>query len=165
MDFYGVLHPDSVFLTRKGPKLRSEGELFMWIGLPEAVFHDFPNIQILLSTSWVRNIGFSRTIKRLSPVIQQRVVGATWHSSMATGWADANWWDQFSRYGQIVRYVARSAVSDWIAIDDDSKGWAEADRHRLVAVDPTLGLSENRAVAELRSKLSPFRASDRLIGP
>ncbi|MCF5031022.1 MULTISPECIES: HAD domain-containing protein [Pseudomonas syringae group] len=155
LDFDGVLHPDAVFLTRKGPKLRDEGELFMWASLLETVLQEFPNVQIVLSTSWVRNIGFSRAIKRLPLFIQQRVVGATWHSSMATGWADADWWDQSSRYGQIIRYVARSAVSDWIAIDDDLEGWADADRHRLVAVDPTLGLSENRAINELRSKLGP----------
>lgn len=159
LDFDGVLHPDSVFLTRQGPKLRSEGELFMWAGLLEHAINDFPGVGVVLSTSWVRNIGFSRSIKRLPQAVQHRVVGATWHSSMISELTDGNWWDQSSRYSQIARYVARSAVSDWIAVDDDTEGWADSDLHRLVAVDPALGLSEARALDELRAKLSSSMTS------
>ncbi|WP_110948352.1 HAD domain-containing protein [Pseudomonas bohemica] len=164
LDFDGVLHPDSVFLSRKGPKLRSEGELFMWVGFLEDILQDLPDVRIVLSTSWIRNIGYSRAIKRLPLAVQQRVVGATWHSSMASGWADENLWDQSSRYSQILRYVARSAVSDWVALDDDTEGWADADLFRLVAVDPVLGLSEERARSELRSKLNSPRTGGRSIG-
>lgn len=60
LDFDGVLHPDAVFMTRKGPILRAEGALFMWAGLLADVLHDFPQVQVVLSTSWVRYLGFSR---------------------------------------------------------------------------------------------------------
>ncbi len=30
LDFDGVLHPDAVYLTRRGVELRAPGELFMW---------------------------------------------------------------------------------------------------------------------------------------
>jgi len=154
LDFDGVLHPDAVFLTRRGPQLRSDGALFMWAELLEAELDAFPHVKIVLSSSWVRNLGFSRATKRLPLAIRRRIVGATWHSSMSKELADGIWWDESTRYSQIARYVSRSLVTNWVALDDDAEGWAHADRDKLVKTLPNEGISNQATRMDLRSKLS-----------
>lgn len=52
LDFDGVLHPDAAFLVKGRPTLKAEGQLFMWAPLLVDVLADFPEVQIVLSTSW-----------------------------------------------------------------------------------------------------------------
>jgi hypothetical protein len=161
LDFDGVLHPDQVYITASGPQLRSAGELFMWIPVLEAALAPYPDIKIVLSTSWVRKLGFSRAKKRLSPTLQKRVVGSTWHSSMAKVWADQIWWDGTSRHGQISRYAARSGITRWLALDDDAENWAAADLHRLILLDGAEGLSSPAAAVELDRRLAALTLAGR----
>ena len=114
LDFDGVLHPDAVYLTRRGVELRAEGELFMWAPILEKLLAECPQIQVVLSTSWARNLGFREAKKRLPESVQARVIGATWHSGEAKGWPDQIKWDALSRYEQIARYCARARVNDWL---------------------------------------------------
>lgn len=158
LDFDGVLHPEDVYMTPSGPSLRSSGSLFMWASILEAELVAYPNVEIVLSTSWVRQLDFHRAKKRLPEGLQKRVTGSTWHSSMAKIWADQNWWDSASRYGQIMRYVSRTGVTHWIALDDDGEGWAAVHKDRLVLTDGLMGLSSAAVLSELRAKLSAFGA-------
>ena len=150
LDFDGVLHPDAVYLSRQGPTLKAEGTLFMWAPILTNLLVDFPMISLVLSTSWVRHLGYKRALAYLPIELQERVIGATWHSSMAKHWVDENLWDGKTRYDQICRYAARSQLREWIALDDDIQGWAEDSAQRLIACTPDLGLSAAHTQAELR---------------
>ncbi len=141
LDFDGVLHPDAVYLTRHGVELRAEGELFMWAPILEKLLDDCPHIKVVLSTSWARELGFSKAKKRLPESIRARVIGATWHSGEATGWPDQIKWDVLSRFEQIMRYCGRARVTDWLALDDDDRGWPDDQRHHLLYCDPNTGLA------------------------
>lgn len=160
LDYDGVLHPDEVFLTKSGPKLCSAGQLFMWAPILEELLRPYPEIQIVLSTSWVRHLGFTKAKNRLSEELQGRVVGSTWHSSMGKNWADQIWWDQSSRYRQILRYVTRAMATEWIALDDDAANWPSKYRSRLVHVAGAAGLSSRSAQADLIHKISSIKGSD-----
>lgn len=153
LDFDGVLHPDEVFRTRQGPQLRCAGGLFMWSSILEGELEDFPDVQLVLSTSWVKELGFSRAKKRLPEGLQARIIGSTWHSSMSNVWADQVWWEQASRHQQILRYATRAKAQKWIAIDDDAQGWASHDRDRLLLADRQLGLTTPGLMQALRAKL------------
>lgn len=154
LDFDGVLHPDAVYLTRNGPLLRGEGELFMWAGLLEEVLADLTGVSIVLSTSWVRHQGFSKAKKRLPPELRQRVIGSTWHSSMEKEMSEMVWWDQATRHAQISRFLARSRITQWVALDDDSRGWDPQHTEKLVLTDAEVGISDLAVIQELRRKLS-----------
>ncbi|MDH1728195.1 HAD domain-containing protein [Pseudomonas chengduensis] len=154
LDFDGVLHPDAVFRTRKGPQLRGEGHLFMWVPLLAQALKDLPQVTVVLSTTWVRHLGFQRARSYLPEAIQDRVIGATWHSAMARNWTDQNWWDAASRYEQICRYAARASLTDWVAIDDDTAGWPLEALNRLVPCDGELGLSQPGCADLLQARLS-----------
>ena len=83
LDFDGVLHPDDAYLVRGRPVLRAEGALFMWASPLAALLDAHPQVQIVLSTSWARELGFSRARRFLPDTLRARVIGATWHSAMA----------------------------------------------------------------------------------
>lgn len=153
LDFDGVLHPDAVFMTKKGPTLRAEGSLFMWADLLMEALEEFPHVQIVLSTSWVRHLGFSRARSYLPAPLKTRVIGATWHSSIGKGWLDQNWWDMASRYEQICRYVDRAHLTNWVSVDDDSDRWPEAKLGYLVCCDGQHGLAQPGRIDELRNHL------------
>lgn len=154
LDFDGVLHPDAVYLERGRPVLRADGELFMWSRHLVDALASAPHVRIVLSTSWARELRFARARDYLPAELRPRVIGATWHSGMATDdehrpLGRDTWWDAATRYQQIRRYVDRAGITDWIAVDDKPEGWADADRDKLVATDSRLGLSAPSARARL----------------
>jgi hypothetical protein len=154
LDFDGVLHPEYVYLENGRPMLKGEGTLFMWAPLLVEALAPFPNVRIVLSTTWVRRRGFHRAKKVLPDALARRVVGATWHTDMLhMGWGE------HTRYGQIAGHVMRAHLSDWVAIDDDDYGWQDSARERLVHTDGVLGLSGPGAVQELQEKLRRFGQS------
>lgn len=153
LDFDGVLHPDAVYLSRQGPTLKADGALFMWAPILAEILSGFPEVSLVLSTSWVRHLGYKRTLSYLPRELQERVIGATWHSSMDKGWVDEIQWDGKTRYDQICRYAARSQLQHWIALDDDVQGWAEGLAEKLIACAPEFGLSSREIQAELQRRL------------
>ena len=160
LDYDGVLHPDSAYLVRGRPVLRATGGLFMWAEPLSSLLVDHPHVQIVLSTSWARELGYSRARKCLPEVLRGRTVGATWHSAMAINMngdyrprSRDTWWDRATRYQQIKRYVDRAQLVDWIAVDDNPEGWSDADRHRVVHTDPDRGLSDHESVDRLSALL------------
>lgn len=160
LDYDGVLHPDAAYLVGGRPVLRAEGELFMWAPILVELLHPYPDLQIVLSTSWVRVLGFSRARDYLPVELRSRVIGGTWHSAMGrhaegSHRTDHNWFAESSRYEQIARYVSRAGAraSNWLAIDDDAEGWDDTLRARLVETEGETGLSSLLTEDELRAKL------------
>jgi hypothetical protein len=152
LDFDGVLHPDAVYRTRYGLELRAEGQLLMHAPILIEILSDFPQVQICLSTSWCRLLGYRRARAALPQVLQARTVSGTWHSRMPR--APLHGFDLYTRYEQIRAAVSRAGLTRWIALDDDpDHSWPDHDQ-RLVRCDPDLGLSAAVTQAELRAKLT-----------
>lgn len=120
----------------------------MWAPFLVDALAPYPRVRIVLSTSWVRHLHFSRACRYLPEALRHRVIGATWHSSMARNEGSFEW-DRVTRYAQIARYVQRSGLEHWIAIDDDDEGWAESARARLVHSNPWQGLSDPKTLLSL----------------
>lgn len=166
LDFDGVLHPDAVYKPAKKPiELRWDGQLMMHAQILEDILKPF-NTSIVLSTSWVRSLGFSKTLKKMSPALAARVIGATWHSNMvdrtvypySTGKYAADPFNHWSRFDQINYYVNRNNVENWLAIDDLHSGqeiekWPLDIRHRLVLTNGFKGLGCVDSQQELIKKL------------
>lgn len=158
LDYDGVLHPDEAYLEKGRPVLHAEGKLFMWAPLLSHVLQEHPNVRIVLSTSWARELGYVRARRYLPEELRKRVIGATWHSGMAKDLGlrrrgDTTWWDMATRYQQIRRYVERAQIQKWVAIDDDVDGWGEVDREQLIQTDGRTGLSDPAVLEALRGRL------------
>lgn len=164
LDFDGVLHPDAAFLVKGRPTLKAEGELFMWAPLLIKTLADFPEVQIVLSTSWARELSFSRARRWLPGELRARVVGSTWHSAMSfkrDGFRGLSaWWDEATRYQQIKRYAGRAGLTDWVAIDDQPEGWGADDLDKLVHTHSETGLSDRVVLALLAARLEVLRKSE-----
>ena len=156
LDFDGVLHNYEVYLDhRNRPYLRGMGELFEHNARLEQVLDPYPQVKIVLSTSWVRTKGFSHSCKRLPLSLRQRVVGATWHSRMQRDDEWLDWWiHRSSRYEQILRDVTRRQPEDWMALDDDVRGWPAQATNHLIACDSELGLGGHAARLALEHRLA-----------
>lgn len=158
LDFDGVLHPDAAYLVRGRPVLRAEGELFMWADKLIDALAGQHHVRIVLSTSWARELGYSRARDYLPPPLHSLVIGATWHSAMRADdeyrpLGRETWWDRATRYEQIRRYVDRAGVSRWLALDDHPEGWKDIDQERLIRTDPAHGLSDPAVTEKLRTCL------------
>ncbi|GAA5176183.1 hypothetical protein GCM10025771_10240 [Niveibacterium umoris] len=155
LDFDGVLHPDDVRLRGRTPYLAVPGELFMWAPRLETVLAAAPQVRLVLSTSWVRHLGYSRARQALPFSLQERVIGATWHSALLGGRprGDVCDWDFLSRYEQIEHYVRRAALDRWVAVDDAVEGWPSAAQQHLVAAHPERGLGDDETLERLAKLL------------
>ncbi|MCR6665755.1 MAG: HAD domain-containing protein [Methyloversatilis sp.] len=149
LDFDGVLHPDEVYRVGERIVLRMDGfSLFEWSEVLDELMEPYPALQIVLSTTWVRLLGFEVARSHLPESLQRRVVGATWHETAPRGW------ERLTRYEQIQLNVVQHRHARWLAIDDDGHGWSDEHRSNLVLTDSLLGLGAASAQDELRDKLA-----------
>jgi len=151
LDFDGVLHHEAVYCSPKsGLFIRSPGrQFFEWMPILEQLIAPYPDVQIVLSTSWVQARSFAFARKHLSPMLQARVIGATFHNRfMRRGDFLAN-----SRGIQIWNDVYRREPAAWFAIDDDDFGWPKWCRDKLVKTDGEIGLSDPIAQNAVRQML------------
>lgn len=162
LDYDGVLHPDAAYYvsSRRNAhiELRAEGTLFMWMPILEQILASYTSVRIVLSTSWVRELGFAKAKGFLSPGLQSRVIGGTWHSKMARHKEGSHrvpdLWSELTRYQQIAHYIqTKKPTVPWIAIDDNFVGWDPSVAHRLVPTDGATGLSDPAAQQLLRERL------------
>ncbi len=136
----------------------------MWADRLSAALVPYPDVRIVLSTSWVRHLGFHRARKALTAGLAARIIGATWHSAMGKGWPDYIPWDDQTRFEQIAAYLSRlPAPVPWLAIDDDDRGWPESQRSNLVHTDATRGLFAEDAQAEPISRLQRLNSAPPIV--
>lgn len=154
LDFDGVLHADEVFQDAKGRVyLRGPGQLLEHVPVLIDILAPYPSLRIVLSTSWVRAKGYSWVRRRLPAGLRERVIGSTWHSRFGRDSMELEWWQEASRYHQILRDVLRRDPARWIALDDDLEGWPETERARVVPCDPLQGLASIDTQANLAKRL------------
>lgn len=158
LDFDGVLHPDAVYARPNKPlQLETEGELFMHSPILIDALTPYPEAKIILSTSWVKVLGYSRTLKKMPPALAKRVVGATYHKHMRLE-AGYDVFSNLTRYQQINAHNKRNAISNWIAIDDLHSGdeiysWPNSEMDHLLLIEQSMGLRCSKIQACLHEKL------------
>lgn len=149
LDYDGVLHPDEAYRVRGRIVLCCEGmSLFEFAPLLAQHLEPYPDLRIILSTSWVRVLSFNEARAWLPDALASRVIGATWHSAM-----NQFWWHSLSRYQQVSLHAKRHRIARWLAIDDDTQGWPDDSREQLVHTDPMLGIATPDTRAMLLRKL------------
>lgn len=151
LDYDGVLHPDCVYRTRGGGVvLKRDGlSLFEWAPLLNEALAPHPDIEIVLSTTWVDALGFDAARNALPEPLQKRVTGSTRDPFLAMAR-----WKRMERGEQIRRYVLHRHLDNWVAIDDSVESWPPAWEGRLVRCDPDLGLAEPGKIEQLAAALS-----------
>lgn len=108
LDFDGVLHPEPCF---------DQNNLFCFLPLLESVLTDFPDVQIVISSTWRENRSLDVIRGFFSEPIQHRVIGVT------PGWRDYQELLEvigYQRQTEIEAWLRSSSEPwmPWIAIDD-----------------------------------------------
>ena len=152
LDYDGTLMHEGVFWhPRRGAYLVAPAgyRLFQHASLLDEMLQPHPAIQIVLSTSWVRQYGCSGAAKRLPPGLRSRVIGATYHSRMP-----AHVFTGLPRGAQVTEDVLRRRPGSWLALDDDIEGWPDWAAPHFLRTDPYEGISPPQLQNELRRRLA-----------
>lgn len=151
LDFDGVLqHENVLWHPRVGPYLSAPPGyvMFQHAELLEELLEPYPEVLIVLSTSWVRRYGCSKTAKNLRPALRARVIGATYHSRM-----DLDSFAATPRGLQVWADVVRRQPKDWLALDDDYLDWPAWCRDKYIRTHEHEGIAEPSVLAEFKWKL------------
>lgn len=143
LDFDGVLHPDPC---------RDEAILFQHLPRLEAVLRDFPDVEVVISSTWrdTRTLDQLRTY--FSADIAPRIIDVT------PKWQDCT--NLFAVVGSYFRHVEVEAWlrasgrpwEQWVALDDRHY-WFRPFLPNLVRCDASTGLSADVEL-ELRKKMA-----------
>jgi hypothetical protein len=154
LDYDGVLHHENVLWhPRIGAYLSAPDGyvLFQHSELLEQILAPYPQVHIVLSTTWVRRYGCTKAAKNLLPALRSRVIGATFDPR----WSAAKlgeYWDA-PRGVQVWSDVLRRKPRDWLALDDDWRQWPTNCLEKYVRTHAHAGLSDPAVQAEFREKL------------
>ncbi|SEK07254.1 HAD domain-containing protein [Paraburkholderia diazotrophica] len=150
VDYDGTLHRGDAYRTPNGiVSSHPSIQLFEYAHILAEAIAPYPDLELVLSTSWVKAIGFNRARDSLPlPELRSRVIGATYH----TKFYDRHVWNQIPRGEQIRRYVGRHHLASWLAIDDRDDGFGNARAH-LVLCDTSNGLGREDTQHALKHAL------------
>lgn len=159
LDFDGVMHHENVLWhPKRGAYLHApQGyTLFQHSNLLASLLVPYPEVQIVLSTSWVIQYGLSGAAKRLPAELRDRVIGGTYHSKMPR----AEFQYEKPRGQQVYEDVLRRRPRAWLALDDNTLGWPEEHMQKFIRTDPYEGISAPEVLAELTNKLAAMSAQE-----
>lgn len=109
----------------------------------------YPDVQIVLSTSWVRWRGYEHARDLLPTELARRCMGATFHKQM-----NRDAFLQMPRGLQIWLDVERRMPSTWQAIDDDHSDWPDWCQDRLVRRVDNSGISRPKVRSAFKNALA-----------
>lgn len=151
LDYDGVLHHENVLWHPKIGAYLSAPDgyvLFQHAELLEQMLAPYPQVQIVLSTSWVRRYGCARSAKQLRPALRARVIGATFHSRM-----NELEFAEKSRGMQVWEDVLKRRLRAWLALDDDWLDWPEWCLDNYVKTHLSEGINNLAVQDEFAQKL------------
>jgi len=159
LDYDGCLHDDAVYWRPDcGIYLATPSRtLFEWMPILEGLLEPYPQVKIVLSTSWVRMRDFTFAKRQLSPALQTKVIGATFHNREMR----KDEFDLLSRGQQIFADVERRRPQAWFAIDNDVGWWPPLVLNHLVRTEDRLGLSDISVQEAIQAVLVEMHGGDR----
>ena len=111
--------------------------LFEHAALLDELLAPYPQMNIILSASWVQHMAAYGAAQRPPESLRRRVIGATFHSQMNV--------EQFflmkPRGKQVIEDVARLRPVGWLALDDTDEGWPEHPNDHVIVTDEHLGIA------------------------
>ncbi len=163
LDLDGVVHHESVLFHPKcgvymSPSIAKARVLFEWASILIDILTPYPNVRLVLSSSWCVRPGYAETLKRLPEALRWRFIGGTFHKRVqgADPWMKETFL-RTPRGVQVLEDVKRRKPRHWIALDDDVEGWPVEGLDNLVACDGRTGLSAASVQQTLISRLRSFK--------
>lgn len=153
LDFDGVLHHENVLWhPKRGAYLQAPPQytLFQHAELLSGLLSPFPEVQIVLSTSWMIQYGLTGASRRLPAELRDRVIGGTYHSRHM----NRSEFQYEKRRGlQVYEDVLRRRPRDWLALDDSTEGWPPESTGKFIQTDPQDGIAAPKVLVEIKERL------------
>ena len=120
VDFDGTLHRGRGFIDEEsGEILLDTGNTpFEFAPLLESLLEPYPEVEIVLTTSWLYKLPFEQVMSHLPPPLSMRVVGSTRGYKARFGYLQ----DGSARTYIIRSYVFDKHLKNWLALDDSVYG-------------------------------------------
>lgn len=150
LGFDGVLHDERCCLhphSRAFLKAPVGHRLFQHAHLLDAELEAFPDLRIVLSTSWQLRYGLKRCVNLLPYGLAIRCSGGTFHSRSV----QATDFLLLPRGVQVQRDVDCRMPRAWVALDDSVDGWSSSSN--WIRTDPVDGLAADGVLGRLQEKL------------
>jgi hypothetical protein len=157
LDYDAVLHDGNVLRNRtRGLHIKTPGRTFFeWMPILDGLLAPCPELKIVLSTTWVREIGFNEAKHELSPALRDRVIGSIF---LHPGIIKAEF-DTMPRGMQIADDVSRRRPSHWFALDDDAFGWPAKYKDNLIQTGTASGVSDPAVQERIRRRLTEMHSA------
>lgn len=157
LDFDGVLHHENVRVSAASEPFLIAPEryrLFQHADLLAELLAPYPQVQIVLSTSWAVHYGATAAAKRLPHELQARVLGGTFQGIPM----NKDEFQMLPRGAQVIADVQRRQPRDWLALDDNEEGWGGPHAAHWVQTHMYEGISDPEVLAIFKRKLQAMCA-------
>jgi len=152
LDFDGTLHVGNAYIGETDEITLDTGrQLLEFAPLLVELLAPYPDVQIVLSTSWARRLPVERVIAYLPPELRSRVVDTTSSIKPRRSYV----LDGTERTDVIRSYAYSKRLKNWLAIDDAVFGAeqfehvpGELSRH-LLLLDSTKGIRDDDALRRI----------------
>lgn len=147
LDFDGTLHPNWSFSERGGRQVAAPyaGPWFVEAPTLASIIEPYSNhIDIVIASWWAYTRSIDEITELLPLGVASRVVGSIWLPQYLDCYRVAS----MSRYRSIQLWLDHQGIgssADWIALDDDDRGWPPELRDHLVHAQGTLANPAVRA--------------------
>jgi len=156
VDYDGTLHRGHATLDQNGDVSLDSGQpLFEYAPPLVEMLDPYPDVQIVLTTSWLDTLPLDQVISYLPSALARRVVGTTRHIKPRAGYL----LDGSARTYVIRSYVFEKRLKNWLALDDSVYGafhlstdFLDLDPH-LVLLDAKRGIGDAKARQRIREWL------------
>lgn len=151
LGFSGVIHVGEGLVAADGTvTLDSGNKPFHLAHLLTEALTPYPQVQLILTTTWTRTLGEERTVAMLPSPLRERVVGTTLKFPGRLGeLRDGTW-----RTGSILRHASACAIDTWLALGDDFFGVPSDMQSHFVRLPSETGLAAPEVLGRLRTWLA-----------
>lgn len=157
LDFDGTLHAGHALIDGENQvSLDSGRPLFEFAPLLVSMLAPYPEVEIVLTTSWLRTLSLDEVVAYLQPELAHRVVATTKDIKPRLGDLRSG----TDRTAAIASYAYDKGLRNWLAIDDSVHGAYKFGRepgellHHFVLLDAERGISDGRAQRLIRAWLA-----------
>jgi hypothetical protein len=153
LDFDGVLHTHDVFVNRQGQMSIASGhQYFEHADMLGELIQPYPDLRIILSTTWSWVFGLDGARAHLPPSLRHRCEDLTFNSALSKTMSKNDFAD-LPRGRQVAFDVTSRRPEAFLALDDDRTGWGELLPY-LVPTEKVKGISSPHVRRTIEAKLA-----------
>ncbi|WP_231949997.1 HAD domain-containing protein [Paraburkholderia caribensis] len=156
VDFDGTLHVGNAYIDENNDISLDTGRpLLEFAPLLVELLAPYPEVEIVLTTSWARRLPDERVIAYLPPELRPRVIGTTSNIKPRRSYV----LDGTERTHIITSYAYGKRLKHWLAIDDAVFGAERFGRERgelvdhFLLLDPMRGINNESVLQRIRTWL------------